>query len=423
MKKVLEKDQASALLFPICWLVYMLICITKTNYAASIAYVVREGIFSKSDSGIISASFYLTYGLSQFFGARLADRFSPYKVITFGLFGSVLTNLILCFTNQFWWVLIVWSLTGVIQFGVWPATARIVAGVLIPEHRQKASVFITLAIGVGGILSYIFVTPILEKFGWSGVFTVNVMLLVTAVVGWLFAEKKTAPLLLTAEITRVEEKKVEKEKPQVGFLPLCFASGLIFAAFLSFAQGMLDNGVKSWMPTMMMESYDISTAWASVQTAILYICNISGVFLFVKVFGRMKYTVLVETCYYFICLPACILMLFIGKIPLPAVLILLVVSTSVTYAMTNVMVRISAAFEPFGYSATVSGMLKSLTCFGLVTANAGYGFLAEHFGWNAVTTLWLIVCAVAICFGLIASVLWHRFWKKQGKRAGVIWVY
>ena len=424
MKKYSEKERASIALFIVCWLTYMTVCITKLNYTASIAYVVREGIFTKSGSGLISACFYLAYGVSQLLGGRLADRFSPYKVMASGILSSICTHLLLCFTNQFSHVLVLWGMTGLLQFGIWPSASRIIATVLIPEHRQKASLYITFGIAAAGLFSYLTVNSFLEAFGWSGVFSFNVLLLVLVLVVWLITARKTAPVLMgeNGEGTEGKTQTTVPESPSLSpapqknkhrFLPLFFASGLFLSMFLCFAQGMLDNGVKSWMPTMMMENYEISPTWASMQTAVLYVCNIFGVLLLAKLFSRVKNAVLCGTIYYILCLPMCILMVFIGKIPLALVFVALMLSTTLTYTMTSIMVRISNGFARYGYSGTVSGFLNALTCFGIVIASYLYGYLADASGWGAVTALWVIICALAIVCGGVGFLFWRKFLQRE----------
>ena len=65
MNGQLEKERASTQLCLASFLMYLMVCMVKSNYTASIAYIVNAGIFTKTDSGLISASFYLVYGLAQ----------------------------------------------------------------------------------------------------------------------------------------------------------------------------------------------------------------------------------------------------------------------------------------------------------------------------------------------------------------------
>lgn len=401
-----EKERASTYLFVVCFLMYTIICFTKYNYTASIAYIVNAGIFSKTHSGLISAAFYLFYGLGQLFGGGLADRFSPYKVISLGILGSVIANLILSFTSEFSWVLVVWSLCGLIQFGIWPGVSKIVAGVLIPEHRQKAGVYIVLCIGIGGVLSYLFATPIIEFLGWSGVFGFNTLILLLTLLVWQYTEKKTQKLLYTAPLKRQKQPAV---KSDTAFLPLFFKSGLVLIVVVNFIVNMLSIGLKSWVPTMMMESYGISPAWANMQTMVIYIANIVGTFGVVYLFNKMRNEAKIDGLAMLVCLPMYFIILFIGRLPQWSMILSMIVATTVLYAIGNINVRVSNAYEPYGYSATASGMLNALASFGIVLANGGFGYLAEHFGWNSVTVLLFASCAAAVLLCIPAGFLWRKF--------------
>ena len=407
MKIKTKEEKASSFLFVICFFVYMIICMTKSNYSASISYIVKEGIFTKSNAGIISSAFYLLYGISQIFGGCITDRISPFTVMKIGIVGSVITNFLLMFSDNFYSVLILWSITGLIQFGVWSSIAKIVAGVIIPKQRRKAAVNITLALALGAILSYLIVNLILEKTGWWGVFGCNVIILIIALVLWIIGQKGIQNILTYEHVEEVTSD--EAFHPNEKFFPLFIRSGLVLILLLGVGQALLDNGVKSWIPTIMMERYGLSPAWASMQVAILYFCNIFGVKLLVRIFGRIRNAVLVQTIYYLICLPVYALLLFIGKIPVSFVLLLLIISTTAIYGMTSLSVRVAMAFERYGYSATVSGIINGAVCFGVVIAHGGYGIIADHFGWNAVSMMWLVICVVVILIGIPTVYLWKKF--------------
>lgn len=401
-----EKERASTKLFLASFIMYLMVCMVKSNYTASIAYIVNEGIFTKTDSGLISASFYLVYGLGQLLGGGLSDRFSPYKVITIGILGSLLSNLALCFTMDFIWVLIIWSLCGLAQFGIWPSICKIIAGLLISEHRQKAGVYMVLCIGIGGVLSYLLTVPIMELGGWIGIFGFNVSVLLAVLVLWLITEKKTQPVLYHAP---VPSQKKEKVKNEHAFMPLLFRSGLIFLAIVSVFSDMLNIGLKSWVSTMMVESYGITPTWANMQTMVIYLANLIGTFLLVMLFNRMKNEVKIKGIFMALCLPMYAVVLMIGKAPQWTIILSIVIATTILYSIGNINVRISSAFERYGYSATASGLLNAMASFGIVLANGGFGLIADHFGWGSVTTILFVTCFAAVLLCIPATFLWRKF--------------
>ena len=240
-----REEKLSIFLLAVCLVMYVLVCMTKSNYTASIAFIVKEGIFTKAKSGLISACFYLIYSVGQIIGGFITDRISPYKVISIGIAGSLLINLALCFTTRFEFVLVLWSICGVIQFGIWPGLVKIVAAVLDPKHRRIAGVLVGMCIGTGGILSYLFATPVLEWMGWTGLFGMNTAILLGVLALWIFAEKRTEKVLMPRPI----EKKHRHIQPTEHFMPVFLRSGLPAIMLTNIIVNMLSIGVKSWVPT------------------------------------------------------------------------------------------------------------------------------------------------------------------------------
>lgn len=405
----LTKEKASMRLFLACFVMYLTVCMMKSNFPASIAFLVKDGTFSKTDSGLISAAFYLTYGLGSLMGG-LADRFSPYKIITVGLIGSILANLTLCFTTSFLPVLMIWSLCGAVQFGFWPAICKMIAGVMIPEHRYKAGVYLVLCIGIGGILSYLLVNPLMKLGGWVGVFSFNTLLLGVMFLLWLVTEKQTCFLM---EETTPQNTSAQVHQKKTGFFPLIFKSGLVFLLVVELLINVMNIGLKTWIPTMMVESYGISPTWANLQTMLIYIANLAGTFLLVKVIDRMKNEMWAKGVLIGLCLPLYVLVLFIGRIPQWSAVAAFVIATTILYSTTNVNVRVSTAIETYGYSATFTGVLNALGCFGIVLANGGFGIIADRMGWNAVTVVLVAACIFGAGLCLPAGFLWKKFKTKK----------
>ena len=420
-----KKVKASIVLFVSAWVAYTMICFTKTNYTALIASIVKAGIFTKSDSGFISACFYIAFGISQIVGGRFTDK-KPMLAIAIGLIGSLIPNIILCFVTDFVSVCILWSICGLMQFGCYPGIVKIVSRYLVPEHREKARTYVVLCIGVGGILSYALVAVVYEWLGWAGVFGMDALVLGISLALWLFAMTKVKYLKDDSDEqkTKVQEQTdaVEKqaelvsidEKPtQISFWKLIFTSGLIFAIIINFFMTMMSNGFKSWLSTMMMECYDLSPVWASMQTAIIYIANILGTFIIAKTFCKIKNEMLAKGLAMAFCLPFYIVILFIGQVPAFVIITCSIITTTVLYGISRVNVKIASHVEKYGYSATFTGFLNAMASFGVVFANGGFGVIADKLGWNAVTVVFVAVCVIAVLGYVVGAVIWQKFKKSN----------
>lgn len=419
-----KKIKASIVLFISAWVAYTMVCFTKTNYTALIASIVKAGIFTKSDSGFISACFYIAFGISQIVGGRFTDK-KPMLAILIGLIGSLIPNIILCFVTDFVSVCILWSICGLMQFGCYPGIVKIVSGYLVPEHREKARTYVVLCIGVGGILSYALVAVVYEWLGWAGVFGMDALVLGISLLLWLYAMTKVKYLkddkdsiVQEKQAQAKEENQVElpkNEGKQISFWKLIFSSGLILAIIINFFMTMMSNGFKSWLSTMMMECYDLSPVWASMQTAIIYIANILGTFIIAKTFCKIKNEMLAKGLAMAFCLPFYIVILFIGQVPAFVIIACSIITTTVLYGISRVNVKIASHVEKYGYSATFTGFLNAMASFGVVFANGGFGVIADKLGWNAVTVVFVAVCVIAVLGYVVGAVIWQKFKKSKCK--------
>ena len=95
----LENKSVSKRFFWILWVMYAVVYMTKSCYSAAMASIVHEGVFTKSQTGLITAAFYFVYAPLQILGGVFADRYNPERMIKIGLVGSGIANMII-FCNQ-----------------------------------------------------------------------------------------------------------------------------------------------------------------------------------------------------------------------------------------------------------------------------------------------------------------------------------
>ena len=405
MYRQTHRYKASRLLIWATFIMYVVVCFTKLNYSASIAHFVSTGMFTKTQAGTISAVFYLIYAAGQLVGGKITDKISPYTAIGIGIVGCAVANGALCFTDNYYAVLIIWGLSAAAQFGVWPGASRIVADILIPEHKQIGNILIVSALAVGGFFSYSLASPILENLGWAGIFGVSAGLLVLLMVFWVTVEMKVK----NAIVVHRRRVSLPEGSKKLGFMALFLASGLFIGMFLSFIQSMLDNGTKTWLPTMLGEIYHTSPAFAGVLTGSMYLINVAGMLFLATLYRRFKNEYTVYILSYAVLIGLMTVLQFVGIIPLWLVVGCFIASTTLCYSLGNMGVRIAMAFSKYGYSATVSGLWNAMASLGVVVASYAYGALSDKFGWSAVTVTWLCLAVAAVIIAAVTMRPWSRF--------------
>jgi len=415
------REQASALLFVACWAAYAVICLSKNAYSASIASIVQEGIFSKSKAGLINSAYWAVYGLAQLLGVKIIDRISPVHFITLALCGSALANIGMAMSDSFGSMLFFWSLCGILQFATWPATVRILTEFLIDEHKSRAMILIAFAQCVGILINYFSAAVVLKLAGWKMIFIVSSAMVLLVMLFWLFSVKKSIKLL-TAErkIKRIDTvAEMANKYDGIDMGKLIITSGLLFLIVPSFIRSALDNGITSWVPTMISESYAVSTSFSNVLTMVLVFINLSGVFICALLYPkRIKNVVLAFGMCFAAVIPMTIVLLLIGKIPLGVVVALLTGITTMMYAGYQMnYVIIPAEFSCCGKSGSVASVLNAFASFGIVAASFGFGFLAEHTGWSGTIIAWIVMAVAAVVSCLIAVPIWERFVKNNNLKS------
>ncbi len=406
----LTKSQKSSyvLILSLCAM-HALTMFAKTNYSASVAYIVSRGIFSKANAGTIASVFYILYAIGQVLGGFLVDKFSPYKMALIGILGAIVGNLVLCFTTNYLIILVTWSLCGIVQFGIWPSVCKLIATDVLPEQRSKASVYIQYADQAGGLLSYIFVATVLEYFGWTAMFLCSVISLVLLLVLWFYIIISRSKSEEGKPSYAVKGLTVNKNHNHT-FWGLCLSFGVVIILLLNLSDAMLLNGAQIWVPTMIMESYEgMLSGFSSTIVIIMFGAKISALAIFRPLLIRVKKPAHWALVVYLISLIPMIFMQFIGDLPLVLIVAMLSIHAALVKMKAVFMMQYTYTFAKFGLSGTYGGVLNAFASLGIVLASYSYGVISESFGWVAVTLTWLGLTIFSILSIIFPLIRWKKF--------------
>ena len=412
VKKSLKDEKKSLILFLLIFVIYALIYLTKNCFSAAMAPIVDQGIMTKSETGLIAALFYLIYAPFQIVGGIAADRYSPAKLINWGMLGAGVCNLLIYFFSESYIaMLIIWSANAVIQFGIWPAIFKIITAQLKENHRIMAVFYISFAATVGLIFSYICAAVITD---WRVNFLLSAIILFACVAVFWPTYSKIEKAMVPDEEPALISKE-PKSKREKGVLSLVVKSGAPILLVVYAIQGLLNLGLKALAPVMLMENYEsVSPAAANILNIILVASSSVGLFFSrIPIFKKFS-DVSSITIMFAVTIPLLLIITFIGQVSLAviiAVLSLLLVSVS---SMTVFFSYITKVFEKFGLGGTLAGLFNCMSAFGLVLANYVFAKLAEDFGWGFTTKSWLIIAIVSFILMALTIPIWRNFKKKMG---------
>ncbi|MBQ8408658.1 MAG: MFS transporter [Clostridia bacterium] len=411
----IENKRASRLFFIFMWLMYALVYMTKNCFSGALAAIVDEGTLTLTQATVINAAFYVAYAPLQILGGIFADKYSPEKLITVGLIGSAVSNVVIFFNQNFYMMLVSWVFSAIIQFALWPAVFKVISSQLVRSDRSKMVFYMTFSASGGLILAYA-VSAFVPN--WRYNFAISAIALVVLAIALLILCKALNPLLKKdQEPVRHEDVDHNIDHGQrTAPIRIFLISGFFVVLPAIVLRMMVENGSKTLSPTMLSQSYENITPMLGNLLNILIISSgIVGMILIkVFVFPRLIKNELV--CYLIlliISLPFATVLRFVGSLPIwLAVLSLCIVS--MLLSATNLLTQYyNMHFVQYGLNGTAAGILNAAASFGLVLQYCVFGTVADHFGWQVVTTLWIVmiaVSAVCIAFGILPL---KRFSEKE----------
>lgn len=417
-----------ALLFWLCWLVYFASYIGRLNYSSAMPAMIGGSVISASQAGFISMVYFFAYGAGQFLNGMLADRLHPRKMIFAGLFASGLLNLAMGFLSGFGMMALFWCANGYTQAMIWPPIMRIFAKMMTEERKVKYCVHITSTMAVGTLASYLLSAAMIAAAGWRFVFyAAAVCMCGAALVFWRgFARVEAYSMGHGAAEEHggvVEyEKKTEQGKAadtcSMPFGRLLTASGLLFLLIPVVVHGVLKDGVTSWVPTYISETFMASPTLSILVTTMLPVINLTGAYAAQFMYRRFfqKHEVKTASFFFLVATGALVLLWRFSAVNMFLTAGLLSVITASMMAVNTLFVNLLPLhFEKEGRVSTVSGFLNAMAYLGCAISTYGIGVLVQHVGWQVTIFGWLAMnaAALAVCFILRKRVFTVKMSMKE----------
>lgn len=392
---------AGTLIFIACWAAYCASYLGRINYTAALTAIVADGVFSKSHAGFIGTVYFFCYGAGQIFSGILGDRVSPYKMVDTGLVGTVCANILMPLCSGSYIVMsVVWGLNGIVQSMLWTPILYIISNILPEEQRRRACLYIAASFPVGSLLSYVISAGAIKFASWHFAFFIPAGIIACIFVFWCLAAGKTSKILGRGEKKSLPVQENTGAKVSLGKLFIVSGAAVICVGIL--VQGMLKDGVSSWVPTLITEKYDVSASFSLLLSAIMPIINLSGAWIGTKLYEKVFRLNEAATSAFGFAMTLIPLtgIVFVGKYPIAICVILLALFTTIIAAMNHLlMTLIPVHFAKFGRASTVGGIFNCCTYIGSAISTYGFGAVSEKFGWTATVVFWIIlgVIGVAAC--------------------------
>ncbi len=398
------------------FLVYFFSYAMRLDYAASLVAIVQDlQVSNTAASAAITGSF-ITYGIGQVLCGFIGDKISPTKMISFAMAGTIAVNVAVSFSSSVLTMTVLWCLNGFFQAMIWPPLTRFVSEQVGAEKYADAITVVGLSAQVGTIFVYLFVPAVLSVTAWRNVFRLISLFGGMILLMWCIMSRQGA----VSEGAPLSERKAvvpQKEKAERGsIIALILTAGLLPVFAVIVLQGVLRDGIQTWLPSLISKQFHIEAAASVLSTVVMPIFSMLSVVAANTVYHFFGSELKTSAMFFGISFVAAIpLALGIPFPPMVTVVMASVVSACMHGVNHMLIAIIPKHFARYGLVSTFSGILNAFTYIGASVSTYGFAVLADHRGWNAVLTSWCVVAflGTAICFWRIPK--WRRFIQREAE--------
>ena len=414
--KVLKSTTASVILLFALVTSFSFISLTKNCFSAAMVFIVDEGILTKFETGTISAVFYMVYAVFQMASGPVIDRWKPDKLITIGLVGAGVSNLVV-FLNQNYAVMIAaWVFNAIAQCAVWPSVFKIASTVVCRSMRGKSLFFINICGALGSIFSFIVAAIVSTRWHLNFLFS-SIGLFVVALLWELclfllkphFSDAEDVGFLQNSEIT---ETKSDAPK----FLKILFSYGILLLFVIAIFRSAFDLGLKALAPTIINESYEaVTPVLSTLLSIIVIVAGVFGTFVASMIYPKfVKNEALAVFLLFCLAFPFVILLLLIGRAHYFYIIIFLAMTVFIlNTASMFTSSYIGGRFNRWNKGGTVVAFVNGGAALGIVVANMVFTSIADSNGWLFTIKVWIALMAIGIVLCAVFLYIWTKFLKKR----------
>lgn len=389
------------------FLVYFFSYSMRLDYAASLVAIVNDlGVTNTAASAAITGSF-ITYGVGQMAFGFVGDKLHPVKIITFAMLGTILVNILVSFCTSITLISVLWCFNGVFQAMIWPPLCRFVAEQTTSAQYSNAITTVGISGSVGTIFVYLFVPAVLSITAWVNVFRCMALFGAVIVTVW-------GVMTRGVSFEKPEPASTANGKNEHSIFKIIALAGLVPIFFIIVLQGILRDGIQTWLPSMVSAEFNMDESSSILSTAVLPLLSMVSVLLSNYIYIRLKNEIKTATIMFSIAAVATIPLGLGLKIPALLSIFLAALISGCMHGVNHMIVSlIPKRFHKYGLMSTFSGILNSFTYVGAALSTYVFAAASDHLGWGIVKIIWLVIGLSGALICLFKLPRWTKFIKTK----------
>ena len=394
MQKITDKRRVNALavLFS---LTYMVSYLTRINFAAIILEMVDKTGIPKSMLTMSLTGSFIFYAVGQLVSGVCGDKFSPKKLVALGLTVTASMNFLIPLCKSHIPMLIFWSINGFAQAFMWPPIVKMMAVLFDADNYKSVALKVSWGSSIGTMLTYFIAPLIISVLSWKFVFVFSGAVAVIMLLFWLKFSVETG-----VQVVSKTQNEKESSIKNIFFNPL-----VITILFIIILMGMLKDGVSTWMPSYIAETYNLSNV-VSILTGVVLPVFAILCFQGSDILHKRLIKNPLTCCGAFFSLGtvfAVLLNITSGNSAIGSVIGAAVLTGSMHGANLMLITMLPPYFQKYGKVSTASGLLNCCTYIGSALSTYVVALFAEAYGWGFNLITWLFIAFLGAVLSFVCS--------------------
>ena len=402
------RGRDAKLFMALCTLVYFTSYITRINYGAVITELIGSLDITKSGAGLVSTAAFFTYGAGQIVSGVIGDRVRPGRMIAVGLAATSVCNLGMTLCRGVLPMALLWGVNGLCQAMFWPPLVKLMAENLSSSDYSRACVMVSAGSSVGTIAVYLSAPLLIGIGGWQTVFAVSAVCGIAMAIIW---SRSAVRLRLNSRLQSIRNDAPRSERGRLGNEA---ALMLVFICAAIVMQGILRDGVTTWMPTFISERFGLSAKLSILTGVALPLFSIFSFNLAAYMQKRLGSELLCSMILFAGGGSSALAMRLFGfgdgAASAAFCVLMMSILTGCMHGINLMLVsRTPAYFSRGGKISIVSGLVNAFTYVGSALSSYCFAALSEGFGWGVTVLIWAVIALLGAVICSLCRRRWDAF--------------
>ena len=392
-----------------CSLGYALIYLGRFDFSASISGMEAAGIFTRNELGSVSSIFFLSYALMQIPSGILGNMFSPIRLISIGLFGAALSNLLLPLCTRIEMVRVLWAVNGLVQALIWPSFLRLASNLRFSEGKTVISLpMLTSACSIGTICAYLICAIFSARMKWRVPFWIAGSLLFVAGLLWVIVFGNRF------EICPIVGEEKQKDVGKTISYFRSFGATVIVVLFIAVSIGMIKDGVSTWLPSYLKDEFKMGNESSLLLTMAVSSVQILGAYATSFINENVFKNELKTTGFFFGVLLGVLLCIvcFFSESKYGTIVCFALASLFIGCINMVIVSYIPIRFGSIGIVSTVAGFLDAAIYVGVSVSGIICSIVSSKVGWPGLRILWCALSLLGCLMSVAMMTKWNRWLSK-----------